>query len=171
MSERIRPFAPEDARELVEAIDAVCGSSPWMQTTRFEPTPAWLHALRDPSCPHHLLLVVEDDQGIVGWCRALPESCEDGRQEATLGIGLLPAWRNQGLGSALVRRSLAWARAVGYRRVHLWTHAGNAPAIHVFGCCGFAFTGRVGDAGLEMVCELQGLSDAEGEEHRDRFLS
>ena len=127
-----------------------------MSIARFEPTPAWTHALQEPECPCHLLLVVEDGAQIVGWCRAFPKDGSNDAQEVVLGIGLLPPYRDRGLGTALVRRSMAWVGEAGYRRITLTTRPDNARAIHVFRRCGFVFTGKTRDRMLEMTCALAG---------------
>ncbi len=160
MTLQIRPFVSDDRSGLVQAIDAVCGESRWMCTVRFEPTPAWTHALEEPRCPCHLLLVVKDAEHVVSWCRAFPRVGRSNAREATLGIGLLPPYRDRGIGIVLVRRSLNWAQNVGYQCVRLTTHPDNARAIHVFTCCGFASTQRIAEDVLEMSCYLAGLSTA-----------
>lgn len=160
MTPQIRRFLPTDRAGLIQAIDAVCSEGRWMRTTHFEPTPAWTHALERPNCPDHLLLVVVDAGRVVGWCRIFPRENRQGAREATLGIGLLPAYRDRGIGSTLVRRSLRWARDSGYRRVLLTTHPDNARAIHVFGRCGFVPIGMARDSSVEMACNLSLLSYA-----------
>jgi len=154
MSLQVRRFVSEDRPGLVQAINAVCGEGRWMSTTRFEPTPAWIHALQEPECPYHLLLVVEDGEEIVGWCRTFPKDGSNEAKEVLLGIGLLPAYRDRGLGTDLIRRSLAWARDAGYRRVSLTTRPDNTRAIHVFQRCDFAFTGKTHGQMLKMTCTL-----------------
>lgn len=163
MTLRIRPFASDDRPELIQTIDAVCGENCWMSTTRFEPTPDWIHALEEPRCACHLLLVVENGGYVVGWCRTFPEEGRDEAREATLGVGLLLPYRDQGIGTALVRQSLNWARDAGHQRVRLTTHPDNARAIHVFTHCGFTFTGQSSDTWLEMACDLACSLNIQGE--------
>jgi RimJ/RimL family protein N-acetyltransferase len=110
-----------------------------MFTRRFEPTPAWTHALAKPDCTCHLLLVAEDIC-IFGWCRLLPESGTF--QSLELGIGLLPEYRRHGIGTTLVQSSIAWASLAGYRRVTLGVHPNNFYARHVFERCGFQYGAR-----------------------------
>jgi ribosomal protein S18 acetylase RimI-like enzyme len=150
MTTHIRPFAPSDRVALIETIEAVCGEGRWMSTPRFQPTPEWLHALAEPGCSCHLLLVVEDAVNIAGWCRLFPI----GSQASGLGVGLLPAYRNRGLGTMLVRQALDWALAAGLQRVALTTRQDNTRAIRVFTRRGFAFTGRVDHNAVAMSCEL-----------------
>ena len=122
----IRPFSPSDEVLLRKAIDAVCAEGRWMSTLRFQPTPAWVHALETPTCPDHLLLVAEDGGRIVGWCRLfLLSRCNGHNNEVELGIGLLPEYRGRGLGRTLVGQALNWATAVSVKRVTLTTRADN----------------------------------------------
>jgi ribosomal protein S18 acetylase RimI-like enzyme len=167
---QIRRFALCDHPELIQTINTVCGEGRWMCTTRFEPTSAWVHALEEPYCSCHLLLVVEDAGRVVGWCRTFPANSENDPQEATLGVGLLPKYRDQGIGTALVRESLTWAASTGYRTVSLTTHPDNARAIHVFSRCGFAFIQQANDNLLEMACDLSGKPITQGESSRENFL-
>jgi len=126
-----------------------------MSMRRFEPTPDWTHALVQSGCLRHLLLAVEAEPTIVGWCRTFPiHPCNGFQPEASLGIGLLEPYRNMGIGTILVHESLQWALSVGMRNVTLSTRVDNARAIHVFKKCGFRATGYTPDALLEMKCEL-----------------
>jgi len=150
MNVRIRPYDLADQAALVHVIDSVCAECAWMSTRRFQPTPAWIHALNEPNCPRHLLLVAENRQ-IVGWCRLLAE--REAQTAIELGIGLLPSYRHQGIGTELVRSALKWAAAAGYRCVTLTVHPDNAHARHVFERCGFQY-GAVDKGRLMMTCVL-----------------
>jgi RimJ/RimL family protein N-acetyltransferase len=149
----LRSFAWGDREGLVTAINTVCSEGRWLSTRQFEPTPAWLHALQTPDCPRHCLLVVEDGGSIVGWCRLFPVSCTEEADEAELGIGLLPSYRDMGLGTELVHQMLDWARKAGLQRVRIVTRADNHRAIHVFTGCGFR-PSQVSGTHIEMVCPL-----------------
>jgi len=147
-------FTPQDKLGLVAAINAVCAEGCWMRTLRYEPTPAWEHALDHPDCPDHLLLVVQDQSQVVGWCRTFPMNCRDGVATASLGVGLLPDYRDRGIGTALIRTSLKWANDAGLVWVQLTTRTDNQRAIHVFRKCGFDQTGNGHNGTLEMAVEL-----------------
>ena len=122
-----------------------------MRTTHFEPTPAWQHALTEPDCPHHLLLVAYDGERPIGWCRAFPT---DPLEEAEIGIGLLPSYRDQGIGTNMVKRTLNWACGQSLTRLMLTTRDDNYRAIHVFEKCGFSPTGRSEGMWIEMEHRL-----------------
>ena len=138
MTAQVRRFRMNDRPELVVAIDAVCGEGVWMCTPRFEPDACWEHALTAGACPGHLLLVAEDEHCVVGWCRLFPAQTDSHTaRQAELGIGLLPAYRDQGIGTDMLRRSLQWAQNMGLARVTLTARQDNQRALHVFGHCGF----------------------------------
>ncbi len=151
MSIRLRTYTLADRVGLIQTIDVVCAGRVWMSTRHFEPTPAWTHALDNPGCPRHLLLVAENRQ-VIGWCRLLAEV--ESRATIELGIGLLPEYRGRGIGSMLVRSALTWAKATCYRRVILVVHSDNRIARHVFERCGFAY-GAADRDWLSMACDLR----------------
>jgi len=117
-----------------------------MRTPRFEPTPAWEHALARPDCPCHLLLVAEEGANVVGWCRLFPT--DEGALE--LGIGVLGPYRRRGIGRALLGAALEWASARGMPVV-LETRTDNAPAIRLFTGSGFRVVGQQ-DGHWQMRC-------------------
>lgn len=133
---QVRPFQFDDRPVLVAMVDSVCAEG-MMRTPRFEPTPAWEHALARPDCPCHLLLVAVDDANVVGWCRLFPT--DEGALE--LGIGVLGPYRRCGVGRALLDAALKWASAREIPVV-LETRADNAPAIRLFTRSGFRVVGQ-----------------------------
>lgn len=87
------------------------------------------------------------------------------RHSAMLGMSVACEWRNQRLGSAMMRRALEWAKARGdLRRIELYVYATNVPAIRLYERHGFVIEGRrrgavrVGDAFVDdllMACEVR----------------
>ncbi len=152
MSVVVRPFTPADRPALLAAVDAVCAEGTWMQTRRYEPTPAWEHALRRAHCTCHLLLVAVAGRQVVGWCRLFPAA--DGAA-ADVGIGLLPAYREQGWGTAMLRAAVTWARRAGLRELTLTVRADNARARHVFAKIGFRPAGVPEQGWERMVYPLR----------------
>lgn len=133
----IRPYVAVDCTSLIAAIDQVCADTHFMATRRFEPTPAWDHALRQPTCPCHLLLVAAIGSQVIGWCRLFP-TMDVGSPAVDLGIGVLAPARGRGIGSALLRRAQGWAWSQGLSAITLTTHPDNGGAIRFFRRCGFA---------------------------------
>jgi len=157
---KLRTFRADDRVSLVRAIDAVCGESPWMSTSRFVPTPAWRHALDQPDCDQHLMLVAEAGGQVVGWCRLFPNCSPDKahkaeRDEAELGIGLLLSFRGRGVGQEMVELSLLWARESGLAAVYLTTRSRNRRAVGLFARCGFQAVDGQGSGQVLMRCNLE----------------
>lgn len=62
-----------------------------------------------------------------------------------LGVGLAPAARDRGVGTALMRHALEWAAARGFAKMRLFVIDGNGRALHLYDRLGFAETGRFRD--------------------------
>lgn len=148
----MRPYRIKDLTKLSQTINNVCADTPWMSTRTFIPTSAWLHAMEMDDCYYHRLLVAESNSEVVGWCRSFPLDCAPFPLDVELGIGLLPEYRNQGIGSELIIRSLEWARAAGSQMVDLTVSAQNSIAVHVFAKCGFEPVNTDGNKMLMSVC-------------------
>lgn len=124
-----------------------------METLRYEPTPAWEHALSTPDCTCHLLLVVDNGTSVVGWCRVFPGNVSN--LEAGLGIGLLPEYRNRRIGTALVQQSIDWAQRRQLQQIRLRVRRDNEHAIHVFSKFGFIPVLQSKDGWSEMAYTLK----------------
>ncbi|MCX7838315.1 MAG: GNAT family N-acetyltransferase [Anaerolineae bacterium] len=149
----IRPYTLSDRMSLLETINSVCAEGRWMETQRYEPTPAWEHALATPDCTCHLLLVVDDGSRIVGWCRVFPGNVSN--LEAGLGIGLLPEYRSRGIGTILVQKSIDWARECGLHQIRLRVRYDNVYALRLFAKVGFVSVSQSENVWLEMVLMLE----------------
>lgn len=148
----MRSYKIQDLTKLSRAINAVCGDSPWMSTRSFVPTISWIHAMEVEGCHSHHLLVVEINEEVIGWCRSFPVDCATSPSYVELGIGLLSKYRNQGLGSELIPRSLQWAKTMGLRVVNLTVSTQNSIAIHIFMKCGFKIVNIHGNKMSMAVC-------------------
>ena len=155
MSHSLHRLRPADCPALVCVIDTVCGESAWMATRRFEPTPAWNHALAECGCLRHVLCVARAGVRLAGWCRIFPEACDRPAERGELGIGLLREFRGRGLGTALMAFALDQARQAGFRQIVLTTHAGNLPAQRLFQNCGFQPLAQVWPESYAMVRQLR----------------
>lgn len=156
----LRPYRVSDQVSLIEAINAVCAEGRWMATPHFTAPPAWRHALAEPMCPYHSLLVAVDGEHVAGWCRVFPETGLPAAGE--LGIGLLAPYRNRGLGAALMRQSLAWADRAGLEQLLLTTRLDNSRALHLFRQCGFQPLHPVPTDRIRMACRIKKRSISDG---------
>lgn len=86
-------------------------------------------------------LVARDDGKIVGWCDITPSKRHAIAHIGTLGIGLLPEYRNRGLGRKLALAAIERAQAAGLTRIELGVVAHNENAIALYKKLGFEMEG------------------------------
>lgn len=137
---KIRALRTLDKDHVIQVINFVCAECKWMLTNKFDPTPQWLHALEDVECKFHVLLLYVDNDKPIGWCRIFPEKCVSPETIGELGIGLLPNFRNQKLGSELLETALESAFNIGMSRIDLSVHQDNKKAVFLFEKFGFIHT-------------------------------
>jgi len=83
------------------------------------------------------------DGRVVGWCDILPKNRPTRRHSGVLGIGVLATCRGQGIGRALMTKTIEAARARGITRVELTVRTDNVHAIRLYEKLGFATEGVV----------------------------
>ncbi|MHB8266842.1 GNAT family N-acetyltransferase [Bradyrhizobium sp.] len=93
-------------------------------------------------------VAVSAEGEVVGWCDVTPLSRPIQAHRGVFGIGLLPQFRGQGIGTKLIRSALAAARAFGLHRVELTVREHNTGAIELYKKAGFAIEGVQRDAVL-----------------------
>ena len=143
-----RPYKVEDYHSLLAAINTVCAEGKWMEVTEFMPTENWMKTLSQSMPLGQLLMLSIFEKKVIGWCRLFP--IEDNYLE--LGIGLLKPYRNQGIGSQLLKDSLNWFRKSKFNGVKLVTKANNLRAQQVFQKHGFV---KYSDLGNKILMILE----------------
>ena len=83
---------------------------------------------------------------VVGWCDVTPKERPIYAHGGVLGIGLLPQFRGQGIGTNLIRSTLAATRTIGLHRVELTVRENNTRAIELYKKVGFVVEGFQRDA-------------------------
>jgi ribosomal-protein-alanine N-acetyltransferase len=120
--------SPEDGSTLA-ALEAACFSEPWSPKTLSA-------ALSDER--YIVLFACEAGSTpigyVLGW--SISEEAEFAR------VGVLPAWRGQGIGAKLTRAILEAFRSRGAELVFLEVRESNAAARHLYENCGFVEVGR-----------------------------
>jgi ribosomal protein S18 acetylase RimI-like enzyme len=83
---------------------------------------------------------------VVGWCDVTPKERPIYAHSGVLGMGLLPQFRGQGIGTNLIRSTLAATRTIGLHRVELTVRQNNTRAIELYKKVGFRVEGLQRDA-------------------------
>ncbi|MEO8559907.1 MAG: GNAT family N-acetyltransferase, partial [Rhodospirillales bacterium] len=141
MTVAIRPIRLSDAAGHNACVDVVARERRYLgmiQAPAVADSTKFIEIILNNDWP---LFVADAENTIVGWCdiggMAKPGTTHCG----VLGMGLLPAWRGQGLGRKLAEAALAKATAIGLERVQLDVYADNAPAIALYEKLGFVREG------------------------------
>jgi ribosomal protein S18 acetylase RimI-like enzyme len=127
----------EHAAGFREAVDAVASERRFLARTEAPPQEhmlAFVQTNIDASNPH---VVALDDGHVVGWADIRPSNAPAMRHCGTLGMGVLAAYRGQGLGRRLLDAVVSRAWNAGLERVELEVRLDNEPAIALYERTGF----------------------------------
>jgi RimJ/RimL family protein N-acetyltransferase len=91
-------------------------------------------------------LVALDGDALVGWCDIRRHFFPSRAHCGSLGMGLLPDYREKGLGRRLIEAAIEAAREAGMIRIELGVHADNVRAIRLYERVGFVREGVSRDA-------------------------
>jgi ribosomal protein S18 acetylase RimI-like enzyme len=142
MSYEIRPITEIHIAGFRETLDAVALEQRFLSFLEAPPLEQMRHFVLNninEGFPQFVVLV--DDQ-IVGWCDVLPRSRRTVNAHCgTLGMGLLPKYRGQGIGRKLMQRALDTALAFGFTRIELTVRETNVNAIALYKKLGFETEG------------------------------
>jgi ribosomal protein S18 acetylase RimI-like enzyme len=145
MSVEIVPIERRHIAGFRELLDGVAGERRWLAYLEAPPADRVrsfvLNGLRNGMAQ----FVAVDGGRVVGWCDVNPKTHATLRHSGVLGMGVAASHRGQGVGSALLRATLAAASARGIRRIELVVRADNAAAIKLYERHGFELEGRLRD--------------------------
>lgn len=133
----VRPAVPADADALVElGRDVAAEPELWLtyDRTRGDERRNVRGVQRDANV---LVLVAEDEDGIVGRLSIARDRSPLSRHIAEFGLMVAARARRQGVASAMIEEAIAWARGLGVARLELTVFPHNAPAIALYRKLGF----------------------------------
>jgi ribosomal protein S18 acetylase RimI-like enzyme len=138
----IRPIADDHIPRFRETLDAVAREQRFLSFLEAPPLEQMRHfVLNNINEGYPQFVVLIDDQ-IGGWCDVLPNSRRTVYAHCgTLGMGLLPKYRGQGIGRKLMQRALDAALAFGFTRIELTVRETNVNAIALYRNFGFETEG------------------------------
>lgn len=142
MSTLIRPITLADVPAYHAVLDVVAKERRWLAMVEAPPLAETEAFITGTLNRGDIMLVAEEDGGIVGWCDILTPPRESMRHAGTLGIGLLASHRDRGIGGQLLTVALDAARAKGLLRVQLMVLDGNDRARALYLRHGFVVEGR-----------------------------
>ena len=83
-----------------------------------------------------------DEESVVGWCQVSRNSRATESHCGTLGMGVVPTHRGQGIGKMLLSECLKRAEKSGLERIELEVFSDNRAAIHLYESFGFLREGE-----------------------------
>ncbi len=93
----------------------------------------------------HPQVVAVEDGKVVGWCDIRRSDRPTHAHCGTLGMGIIPGYRDKGLGTRLIAAALDLAREREFHRVQLQVYATNTRAIALYEKVGFVREGVARD--------------------------
>ena len=142
----IEPIREDHIESFRTALDIVSRERKYL--SRFEaPPPEHMRVfILDMIKGRHPQFVAMAGSVVVGWCDIRRRAIESHAHRGTLGMGIIPGYRGQGLGTRLIAATLDAARMAGLRRIELDVHADNPDAIALYEKVGFVREGVARDA-------------------------
>ncbi len=143
-SVRLRRATPEDAETHIANTGAIAAERVYMMTESFaRPVDEIRRQFREADPRAALWLVAELDGRVVGGANFLRGRWSKNAHTADLGVALLPDARGRGIGEALLREGIEWARSVGIRKLKLGVFASNDRALALYRKLGFVEEARL----------------------------
>ncbi|WP_267550226.1 GNAT family N-acetyltransferase [Rhizobium rhizogenes] len=137
----ILPIASEHIEGFHKALDTVARERQYLtmlEAFPLEETRAFVLGMIAKGNPQFVALAGSD---VVGWCDISRHTFPSHAHAGHLGMGIIPAYRDKGLGRRLIETTLQAARNTGMERVEPSVHADNTRAIALYEKVGFVREG------------------------------
>lgn len=142
----IEPIRADHIESFREALDKVSRERKYLtllEAPPLESVRAFVLGMIENGHPQ-FVAVAESD--VVGWCDIRRHDRPSHAHRGTLGMGIIPGYRDQGLGTRLITTTLDAARELGLHRIELDVHADNPRAVALYKKVGFVREGIARDA-------------------------
>ena len=137
----IRSTRLEDAPAVAECVDKIANERRFLaSTTGF--SVAETHDYIATLLIYGVHLILCNSVDVVGWCDITPGIFDGLTHVGHLSMGLLPAFRSQGRGKALLTEALNVGLKKKFEQIELEVFASNAPALALYRNKGFVEQGR-----------------------------
>ena len=141
MSITIAPITVADVESFRACLDKVAREERFLALLEAPPLENMRQFIVTNMANGVVQIVAKDGDVVVGWCDIMPGWHHTLQHVGALGMGLLPAYRGQGLGARLLDDCLERAKHAGITRVELEAREDNLPALRLYGRFGFEVEG------------------------------
>ena len=135
---QIEPHHIEGFHAVLDAVVRERQYLAFLEAPPLEAARAFVEANLARGTPH---LIALSEGRVIGWCDISPLHRVIYSHCGVLGIGLLPNFRNQRIGTRLIRAALDEARRIGLHRVELTVRESSAQAIALYKAMEFRIEG------------------------------
>jgi L-phenylalanine/L-methionine N-acetyltransferase len=143
----VRPATPWDAASFHRMFRAVVAEGRFLRSeTPHGSVRHYRRVFRSPWTQDQASLVAidaSDGTTVIGHLNISREEHPATRHVASLGMAVAAEWRRRGVGSALLREALRWAREVGVEKLALSVYPDNVAARRLYERFGFREEGRL----------------------------
>jgi RimJ/RimL family protein N-acetyltransferase len=140
----IRPATPRDAASFLELYRAVAAEGGFIRTEHVTGSArTYRRRLRASWTDREAAILAVAGDRVVGSLGIQRDEHPVTRHVATLGMHVARDWRGRGVGAALMRRAIEWARSVGVEKLELTVYPGNDAARALYRRFGFAEEGTL----------------------------
>lgn len=137
----IRSMSVDDAADFNRLVGVVAREHRYLRFLDAPPMDKTIDFLRESLAAGNPHLAAIADGELVGWCDVCRHSFEIEAHVGTLGIGVLPELRGQGLGKALLDTTIRAAEHLDFTRIELTAFSDNRRAIALYETRGFVHEG------------------------------
>ncbi|WP_282611104.1 GNAT family N-acetyltransferase [Pelagibius sp. Alg239-R121] len=144
----IKPIKTENIESFHQALDRVARERKYLnyfQSPPLEEVREFVFSNNKQGSPH---LIASFEGEVVGWCDIRRHHFQSHAHRGTLGIGIIPEFRGNGLGARLIQLAIECATEVGFSRIELDVRADNFRAIALSEKAGFVKEGVLRNAVL-----------------------
>jgi RimJ/RimL family protein N-acetyltransferase len=155
----LRPARPDDAAAILAAVRSTAQERSYVLMEVYGKDAAAQRAyIERLDGEHNLFLVATSDGQIIGILALLDFLlCSTPEPALAVGVHILRDWRGRGIGSAMLRYAVRWAKEHGYRRLEADIFTPNERSLHLFEKAGFtedACRRRSIQVGVQQINEI-----------------
>lgn len=134
---QICPVEEAHAQSYRACLDEVARERRYLAQIKALPLERIQAFVRESVAADAVQFMAVDDGRVVGWADVFPDWAHAVAHRGSLGMGVLPAYRGQGIGRRLLQACIDKAWAKGLARIELEVRADNVRAIALYQAMGF----------------------------------
>ncbi len=142
MNITIAPIATSHCRGFHACLDTVAREKKYLAQIEALPLHRIEGFVQDSVANDSVQFVALDGERVIGWADIFPAWASAVSHRGSLGMGVLPEYRGQGIGRQLLEASIAKAWKKGITRIELEVRADNEHAIKLYEKVGFVHEAR-----------------------------